>query len=307
MRNAAAVSFGLPPGSAPKRLAQRIWMAQLLPRLAPRRDPTSRALAAALRTTAFGRLPPDERAWADRIERRRRELIASAPRRSPQQLGVVDFAGAVEWMSVTAVLGRFLMRLVRELAPASVVEIGTGFGFSGAYQGAALELNAHGRLLTIDVAPQWSAIAREGFDQLGLDRVEAAVLTEQIREEDLLARAAPIDLALIDSDHREAETVASFDRLLPHLAAGATVLLDDVGFTSETMKRAWASVAAKAEVDLALRFARMGVVVVGGGRRAQRGSASSHGVRQGRTSLSRLSDCARLIPATSQNIGKSSR
>jgi predicted O-methyltransferase YrrM len=253
----------LPPGGPLKSAAQRAWLAIPLPRLALRRDGASRALAAALRDTALGRVPPEEREWAERIERRRRALIASAATRSGADLGVVDFAAAVEWMSVPPVLGRFLMRLVRELRPAMAVELGTGFGISGAYQGAALELNGWGRLVTIDVAAAWSGVAGEGFAALGLERVEAVVVPDA-GIGDAIAAAAPIDFALVDSDHRRAQTLSALDRLAPHLAPGAAVAFDDVGFTSSEMNQAWREIRADPRVASAARFARMGVAVAAG-------------------------------------------
>ena len=131
---------------------------------------------------------------------------------------MIDFGGAVAWMSMPPVLGRFLLRLVHELAPRSSVEFGTGFGISAAYQAAALELAGAGRLVSIDVVPVWSQIARTGFAELGLMRVEAVVAEDGRAQERLIEAAAPIDYALVDSDHRENATLAALERLAPHLS-----------------------------------------------------------------------------------------
>ncbi len=237
-------------------------MASRLPGLARRREPGLRALAAALRATAFDRLRADERAWAERVEARRRELIEFPPPGSPEELQVIDFGGAVAWMSMPPVLGRFLLRLVHELAPRSSVEFGTGFGISAAYQAAALELAGVGRLVSIDVVPVWSQIARTGFAELGLMRVEAVVAEDGRAQERLIEAAAPIDYALVDSDHRENATLAALERLAPHLSPGATVVFDDVGFTSVEMQRAWRGVRAHELVRHAVRLGRFGVTVI---------------------------------------------
>src|SRR5688572_21226429 len=120
-------------------------MAAALPRVALRSDRPSRALAAALRDSVIGRMSPDEREWLARIEARRSRLpeLLTHARDSAGHHGTLlpDTTRAVRWMSIPSVWGRFLMRLVRELAPRSCLELGTGFGLSTAYQAAALELN----------------------------------------------------------------------------------------------------------------------------------------------------------------------
>ena len=54
---------------------QALMLARV-PRVASRRDPTSRALGRALRRAGINRLSGAERQWMDRIDARRRELIA---------------------------------------------------------------------------------------------------------------------------------------------------------------------------------------------------------------------------------------
>ncbi len=263
----AAVRSGpsLSPASAPKSAGYRLLMLDALRRVRGRRDPASKALAAALRTTALGRIPREERDWIARIEARRQALASGNGPGPPEGMGPAEFARAVEWMSVPPTLGRFLLRVVRELSPRSCLELGTGFGISSAYQGAALELNGAGDLITIDVAEQWGEIARQGHSELGLDRrVEVLVGDPGETLTSALERAAPIDYAFIDSDHREHETLAVVEEMLPHLSEPALLLFDDVGFSSQEMERAWTRIGDHPRVSLAARFARMGAAVVSG-------------------------------------------
>jgi predicted O-methyltransferase YrrM len=229
-----------------------------------RRGPAARALARALRTTALDRASAGEREWIARIEAWRRELPGLADHRDADELGVANLRSAVEWMSVPPVLGRFLMRLVRELRPRSCLELGTGFGLSGAYQAAALELNGTGRLLTLDVAERWAGVAREGFAALGLERVEVRVGEPSEALSEALRGSAPLDYAFIDADHQEAPTMAALETILPHLSPQAAIVLDDVGFSLPEMARAWRRIGADPRVSLAVRFGRMGAVLLSG-------------------------------------------
>jgi predicted O-methyltransferase YrrM len=235
----------IPPGSAVSELAARAAMAASAPVAARRSGRAWKAVATALRDTATGRIAAEERAWAALIEAHRRELpeliaAAGTAERDPAER-LAEATRAAEWMSLPPVWGRFLMRLVRELAPASCLELGTGFGLSAAYQAAALDLNGEGRLISLDQAAL-TDIARPGLERLGLGgRVE---LVSGLIEETLeraLEEAAPIDYALLDADHTEEGTLTAFDTILPRLREGAVVVLDDVNWT-DGMRRAWWSV-----------------------------------------------------------------
>lgn len=241
--------------------------------LAGRTDRASRAVAAALGSTAFGRLPREERAWVDRIEAHRRRLpseVASIPGRDSRDLSTSERMGeassALRWMSLPPFLGRFLLRLVRELAPRSCLELGTGFGISTAYQAAALELNGEGRMLSLDVAGM-TEIAEPALARLGLsDRVE---LLPGLLEDTLATareRSAPIDYALLDADHTEEGTVAAFDAILPALSEGAVVVVDDIDWSPE-MQAAWRAVRGHRAVSAAVDLRRLGIAVVSAERR----------------------------------------
>jgi predicted O-methyltransferase YrrM len=260
-----------------KPLYGRASMVGWLPRLAGRRDPTSRALVRALRTTALGRIPDEEREWIGRIEARRRELAADRkavpPRFEPgSKDGTAAWFATVEepvairgisaLFSIPAEWGVFQMRLVRELAPESCLELGTGVGLSAAYQAAALELNGAGALTTLEGAHAWGAIAEQGLAALGLagrGEVRLGVIDDTLPE--VAQRTAPIDYAFLDADHTEEATCEHFDILLPNMSPGAAVLLDDITL-SRGMRRAWKAIRGREGISASLDLGRMGVVVV---------------------------------------------
>lgn len=261
------------PGSTVADVGQRLVMAAAGARLTGHSDRSARAVAAALRSTALGAFPPEERAWIERIEAQRRRLPSDAVAVSRERGGspirpdgehLSEAAAACEWMSVPPASSRFLLRLVRELAPGSCLELGTGFGISTAYQAAALDLNEAGRIVSLDVAGM-TEIAAPALGRLGLaDRIELV----PGRIEETLAGAldgtAPVDYALLDADHTEEGTLRPFEALLPSLADGAVVVIDDINWTDE-MRRAWARAREHPTVRLAVGARRLGVVVAGAG------------------------------------------
>jgi predicted O-methyltransferase YrrM len=248
-----------------------------LPRLSLRRDPTSRALVRALRTAALGWTPHEEREWIVRIEARRRELAADktavppgfeagskgSPAVRPATVEEpVPIWGISAMFSIPSAWGVFQMRLIRELAPESCLELGAGLGVSAAYQAAALELNGTGKLTTLEGARAWAAIAEEGLSALGLagrGEVRPGPIDDTLPE--VAPLIAPIDYAFLDADHTEEATRDHFDITLPHLSPGAVVLLDDIT-TSREMSRAWKTIRRRERVSASLALGRMGLVAV---------------------------------------------
>jgi predicted O-methyltransferase YrrM len=249
-----------------------------VPRQLARRGPTSRRIIRAMTATALDRIPAEERSWAGRIETRRAELIADGSMiepvfdpRPPEERGswwgVYEplKVGAASWlMSLPRTWCLLLMRLVSELRPRSCLELGTGFGISGAYQAAALDVNGSGRLTTLEGAGEWGEIARRGFSQLGLTRVQTLIgpIDETLPE---AVEAAPFDFAFVDAEHTEAATVGHFGSMVPHLAENAVVVLDDIDFNAGT-RRAWSVIGRHPRVSAALSLGSVGIVTISGAR-----------------------------------------
>jgi predicted O-methyltransferase YrrM len=271
----------IPPDSTAATAAHRAVLAIGARRVAGRGDPRSGALARALRDSALGRRPPEEREWIARVEAHRAEIpFAMAATGAPiglvpsdEQSGPVPVPDdatrlghaweACRWAAIPPVWGRFLTRLVRELNPVSCLELGTGTGLSASYQAAALELNGRGTLMSLDFQ-EVAAIAERGLGALGLDhRIELRVGPIDETLPGLLERIAPIDYAFLDAEHSEEATTRHFEAVLPHLADGAVVVLDDVTATPE-MRRAWRAVINRDRVSLALGLRRLGVVAISG-------------------------------------------
>jgi predicted O-methyltransferase YrrM len=243
------------------------------------RDPASRALRAALSSSLLGRIPPEEREWSARIEAYRRELRASTAELTTPMLEPVEDLPShgheldvdlqrisrvredADLISIPRLWGVLLMRLVRQLAPASCLELGTGFGMSTLYQAAALELNGRGRLVTVDAAESRARMAMQTAADLKLDRVEFRVGRIRDLLEDELRRAQPIDFGYVDANHTEAATIHYLESFLPHLASTAVLAFDDIPWTPE-MRRAWRRIAADERVTAAVGVRRIGVCVI---------------------------------------------
>ena len=254
----------------------RARMTTPLVRLAASRDRAAAPVRRALRTTLFGQIPAAERRWIERIEARRRRLLADpASTGPPFDPGTTGPPGrfqmsrrettvgvACSFMSLPPAWCVLLIRLVRELSPRSCLELGSGLGISAAYQAAALELNGSGALTTIEGSAAWAKLAQEGLEALGLERTTVRVgpIRECLSAE--LERPEPLDLAFIDAEHQADATLDQFAAMLPSLAPGAVVIVDDVDWPA--MRRAQAAIGRHARVSTSVSVGRLGISVIDG-------------------------------------------
>ncbi len=155
---------------------------------------------------------------------------------------------------------QLLFGLVRECRPEKVLELGTGYGISGLYQLAALELNGKGQFYTVDGSEANVAIATELFQRLHSDRWTTFVgpLREILPE--ALKQTGTLDVVFVDADHSYAGTMYNFETTYPHVSRGGIWVFDDVAW-SDAMSRAWQEISSSGKVSDAVNVRELGICV----------------------------------------------
>lgn len=163
--------------------------------------------------------------------------------------------------SVGPLWSRLLFHLVRELRPVRALELGTALGISAAYQGAALELNGDGRLVTVEGARPLAAIAERNLERLGLDRVE--VVTGRFVDvlPAVLEDLRPLDYAYIDGHHDGRATLEYFELVMDAIDGPAVLVFDDIGI-SPGMRAAWAAIRRDRRVSAAVDLRKLAICEV---------------------------------------------
>jgi predicted O-methyltransferase YrrM len=163
--------------------------------------------------------------------------------------------------SLPPVWSRFLFHLIRELRPVRALELGTALGVSAAYQGAALELNGRGRLVTVEGARPLAELAERNLDRLGIARVD--VVTGRFLDAlpAVLDDLRPLDYAYIDGHHDGRATRDYFEMVLGAIAGPALIVFDDIGI-SPGMRDAWAAIRRHPRVGTAIDLRKLGVCEV---------------------------------------------
>ena len=132
--------------------------------------------------------------------------------------------GGISMMQISPDQGAFMTLLTRLLDARFAVEVGTFTGYSSIC--IARGLAEGGRLLCCDVSEEWTAVAKEHWEQAGVaDRIDLVIApaAETLRE---LPTDPPIDLAFIDADKPGYRTY--YEEIVPRLRPGGLLLLDNV-------------------------------------------------------------------------------
>ncbi len=117
----------------------------------------------------------------------------------------------------------FMSVLTAILQPRFAVEIGTFTGYSAL--AVARALPEGGRLLACDVSEEWTAIARDFWEQAGVaDRIEL-VIGPAMETITSLPPEREIDLAFIDAD--KTGYIDYYETLLPRLSDNSVILVDN--------------------------------------------------------------------------------
>lgn len=260
-----------------QRLVTRSWN---LYGLSHKGNRITESITHSVRAALKRALTLEEKSWIDRIEYLRTEMNASTKQitrtdygagnpdsnRTQEEMRVgvetVDTLGHIsQAASKSAFWCCLLFKLIRTVHPTSCIEMGTAVGISAAYQAAALELNGHGSLVTLEGAMSLADIAKNNFRQLGLNTVEVVVGRFQNTLADILKNRQPVDYVFVDGHHDEQATLAYFEQILPFLAETALLVFDDIVW-SEGMKRAWNAIAHDRRVSVAVDLGPIGLCVI---------------------------------------------
>jgi caffeoyl-CoA O-methyltransferase len=131
--------------------------------------------------------------------------------------------GGISMMQIAPEQGAFMTILTRLLGTRNAVEVGTFTGYSSLC--IARGLADGGKLICCDVSDEWTSIAREYWERVGVaDRIELRV-APALETIATLPEDEHLDLVFIDADK---ENYANYyDALLPRLRPNGVILVDN--------------------------------------------------------------------------------
>ncbi len=151
---------------------------------------------------------------------------------------------------------QLLFRIVDHYRPFNIVELGTSFGTTTAYMASG---NSAATVYTLEGAPAIAAIAKENFNELGLDNIQLIEGNFDQTLQPLLQKIQQAGLVFIDGNHRREPTLDYLNKMLPYITADSIIIFDDIHW-SEEMEEAWAEIQAHPSVTLSIDLFFIGLV-----------------------------------------------
>ena len=127
--------------------------------------------------------------------------------------------------------GRILRLLAESTGAENIVEIGTSNGYATLWLCLALRTTG-GKITTFEIDPERIALARENFEQAGVDKF--VTIFEGDAHENVTKLTEPIDIIFIDAD--KGGYLDYLNKLLPLVRPGGLVVAHDAIDSAERMQ-----------------------------------------------------------------------
>lgn len=128
--------------------------------------------------------------------------------------------------SVSANQGQFLFLLTKMCNARRIIEVGTLGGYSTIWLGRALE--GTGKLTSIEIDPEFAAVARKNIKNAGLENTVEIVTGDalEILNEISNNKSETVDLFFMDAD--KPNYISYFDWAIKHSRKGSLIIADNV-------------------------------------------------------------------------------
>ena len=151
---------------------------------------------------------------------------------------------------------QLLFRLVKELKPDTIIELGTSLGVSTTYMALA---SPEAKITTIEGSENIANVAKDNFKKNNLNNIN--VLNNNIDNvlNNILNDIKNIDIVFFDGNHRKQATINYFQQCLPYHHNDTVFIFDDIHWSIK-MEEAWRHIIAYSEVSLSIDLFFLGIV-----------------------------------------------
>ncbi|HTD98668.1 MAG TPA: class I SAM-dependent methyltransferase [Mucilaginibacter sp.] len=153
-------------------------------------------------------------------------------------------------------LAQLLYRLVNDLQPRNIIELGTCLGTTSLYlQKAAPKA----QLFTLEGCPETARVASKVFKQAGIDDINLVTGNFDDTLPGVINGLDQLDFVFVDGNHQKDATLRYFEWCLPKVHENTLLIFDDI-YWSEGMKEAWAEIKAHPQVTVTVDLFWIGLV-----------------------------------------------
>ncbi len=149
-----------------------------------------------------------------------------------------------------------LFRLINDLQPCTVLELGTSLGITTGYMAKA---NKKAKVYTLEGCSEIAKVAKTTLTQLNCKNVELLVGSFDHLLPDVLKKKNTFDLIFIDGNHSKDATLRYFNMCLPHLTDTSIIVFDDIHW-SKGMNEAWNEISNSSVISFSIDLFEMGII-----------------------------------------------
>ncbi len=153
-------------------------------------------------------------------------------------------------------LAQLLYRLVNDLQPRNMIELGTCLGTTSLYLKKAAP---KAQLFTLEGCPETAKIAASVFEKAGIEDIELITGNFDDTLPGVINSLDQLDFVFVDGNHQKDATLKYFEWCLPKVQESTLLIFDDI-YWSEGMKEAWAEIKAHPEVTVTVDLFWIGLV-----------------------------------------------
>ena len=153
-------------------------------------------------------------------------------------------------------LAQLLYRLVSDLKPTNMVELGTCLGTTSLYLKKAAP---DAKLYTLEGCPETAGIAAEVFKKAGINDINLITGNFDNTLYGVINSLDKLDFVFVDGNHQKEATLKYFEWCLPKVHENTLLIFDDI-YWSEGMKEAWEIIKAHPQVTITIDLFWIGLV-----------------------------------------------
>jgi predicted O-methyltransferase YrrM len=153
-------------------------------------------------------------------------------------------------------LAQLLYRLVADLKPRTIIELGTCLGITTLYLQKA---EPKAKVYTMEGCPETAGIAKETFKKGEINNVELITGNFDDTLPGVINNLKQVDFVFVDGNHQKDATLKYFEWCLPKVHENTMLIFDDI-YWSVGMKEAWAQIKAHPQVTVTVDLFWIGLV-----------------------------------------------
>ncbi len=156
----------------------------------------------------------------------------------------------------SAKYAQLMFRLIKEMNPNTILELGTSLGVSTTYMALAC---SSARIKTIEGSATIATIAKENFIKNNYKNINVVTDTIEIALKNILEENKTVDVVFFDGNHRKQPTLNYFEQCLSYHNNNTVFIFDDIHWSDE-MEEAWEHIIANKKVTLSIDLFFLGIV-----------------------------------------------